>query len=249
MVWSCSTDQEIDCSSLQIKLKQTIDPTMCSPANGEIRIFALGGTPPYLFRLNNSPFQADSLFEGLQGGLYNIDVIDANQCSSVLEAQLSSINSDLKAQFEVTQDTDCLNGNGTAKFTPTGGIPPYKLRFQNNILDNTMEINELKNGVYQVAIVDAQSCEFVLALTIPKGKTSVSWGADIKPIIDTRCAKSTCHVAGTGRSDLSKFENVKALAETIKTKTQNKSMPFDEPMPAVQIQLIACWMDDGALNN
>ena len=64
-----------------------------------------------------------------------------------------------------------------------------------------------------------------------------------------RCAKPLCHVSGTGRSDLSKVQNVQQLALQIKTKTQDRSMPFDEPMPANEIQLIACWVDDGARNN
>lgn len=178
-----------------------------------------------------------------------MEVIDANACSRVIEIFLSNFNSDLSATFSTTADSDCLFGNGIATFNPTGGTPPYQLKFQNALVVNSLEVTGLENGLHQISVVDAQMCEFVMAVNIPRGPTTTSWAVDIKPIIDTRCAKPLCHVAGTGRSDLSKLSTVQQLALQIKTKTQDKSMPFDEPMPASQIQLIACWVDDGALNN
>lgn len=251
ILWSCSSDveQEVNCSTLQLQLKSVTNPTTCSPPNGSLRVFASGGSPPYFFRLNNNTFQSDSTFDKLQGGTYTVEVTDVKQCTITMGVTLANFNSNLISTFEVTSNTDCLIGNGTAMFTPSGGDPPYQLRFNNITIDNSMEVTGLKQGLYQVAIVDAQSCEFVMAVNVPRGQTGTSWSIDIKPIIETRCAKPLCHVAGTSRADLSKFQNVKDLASQIKTRTQNGSMPFDEPMPASQIQLIACWVDDGALNN
>ena len=202
-----------------------------------------------MFKINNGQLQPDSLFTQLQGGNYVVEVIDANACSSILDVFLSNFNSDLSATFTTTADTDCLSGNGVVGISPTGGSPPYQLKFQNSIVANTLEITGLENGLHQISVIDEQMCEFVLAVNIPKGPTATSWAVDIKPIIDTRCAKPLCHVEGTGRSDLSKLSTVQQLASQLKTKTQDRSMPFDEPMPVSQIQLIACWVDDGALNN
>lgn len=251
LLWSCSNDvePEVNCSTLQLRLKTAINPTTCSPPNGSLHVFASGGSPPYFFRVNNNTFQNDSTFDKLQGGAYTVAVSDTKQCTATLDVTLANFNSTLNSTFEVTANTDCLIGNGTAIFTPSGGDPPYQLKVNNVLNDHSLEVTGLKHGLYQVAIIDAQSCEFVMAVNIPRGKTTTSWSLDIKPIIDTRCAKSLCHVAGTGRADLTKFQNVKDLASQIKTRTQNGSMPFDEPMPAAQIQLIACWVDDGSLNN
>lgn len=249
--WSCTDplDEEVDCSTLRLMLVNRINPTTCSPPNGEIQVTVMGGIKPYRFRINNSPEQADSSFFNLTGGTYNLTVGDAAQCEQTLEVSLSNFNSTLSGTAEVTEDTDCFVGNGSVTISPLGGQPPYQLKFRNSIVDNSFTILNLENGLHEVTIIDDQQCEFVLAVNIPEGKTNTSWLADIKPIIDTSCAKATCHVAGTGRADLSKFDNVQQLAAEIKTRTQNKSMPFDEPLPAEQIQLIACWVDDGAPNN
>ncbi|HNP94513.1 MAG TPA: SprB repeat-containing protein [Cyclobacteriaceae bacterium] len=247
---ACSdgVEEEVDCSTLRIELKSKFDPTTCLPADGQISVSAFGGTKPYLFSLNNKTPQPDSTFIGLQGGRFVVEVIDVAQCTKSVEIDLTNFNSGLAASATTSADTDCLEGNGSLQVLPTGGTAPYLFRYK-NVINSSSEIAGLKHGIHEVTVVDAEGCEFVLGVNVPRGSTSVSWVTNIKPIIDTRCAKPTCHVAGTGRADLSKFENVKSLASEIRTLTQSKSMPFDEPMPADQIQLIACWVDDGALNN
>ena len=248
---SCADDSEQngpDCNALIIDLKSKLDPTTCTPADGQVRVMVSGGAKPYLFRINNKSFQPDSSFTGLQGGSFIIEVVDINQCAKSLEVNLNNFSSGLSASAIATEDTGCLAGNGSLQVSPLGGAAPYQFKYLNTVSNNA-ELTDLKQGVHEVTVIDAEGCEFVLGVNVPRGNTSVSWATDIKPIIDTRCAKSTCHVPGTGRSDLSKFDNVKSLAGQIKTRTQNKSMPFDEPMPTDQIQLIACWVDDGANNN
>ena len=247
---SCSdqTEQEINCSTLSIELKSKTNPTQCAPPDGDIRVLAFGGSPPYSFRINNESAQSDSSFFNLHGGNYLIEVVDAVRCTANLEVSLLSVNSDLNVDFEVTSNTNCFAGNGSVKFIPEGGSPPYQLTFNNKIMAD-LEVLALNSGLYQAIISDAQMCEYVIAVSVPQGVTPTSWSLDIKPIIDTRCAKPICHVAGTGRADLSKLENVQLLATQIKSRTQNGSMPFDEPMPSSQIQLIACWVNDGARNN
>lgn len=249
LIWSCSDQIEIDCASLNIKVSSIENPTVCSPPNGSIHVFANGGRPPYSFRLNDGMAQLDSLFAALQGGSYQVEVVDANQCSTSIAVTLSNFGSDLSATFSTVPDTDCISGNGQVSFIPIGGILPYKLRYQNVLIENGLQLSGLKHGIHQATIIDAQSCEFVIAINIPKGTTNTSWSLDIKPIIDTRCAKPVCHVAGTGRADLSVLSNVQQLASEIKSRTQNGSMPFDAPMPISEVQLIACWVEEGAQNN
>ena len=78
--------------------------------------------------------------------------------------------------------------------------------------------------------------------------TVVSWQNDILPIMIVSCATERCH-DGITRKDWTDYDEVKKNASAIKKRTQDKSMPFDGPLPQYQIDLIACWVNNGALNN
>jgi hypothetical protein len=78
--------------------------------------------------------------------------------------------------------------------------------------------------------------------------TVVSWQSDILPIMVNSCATEKCH-DGITRRDWTNYDEVKKYAVSIKKRTQDKSMPFDGPLPQDQIDLIACWVNNGAENN
>lgn len=77
---------------------------------------------------------------------------------------------------------------------------------------------------------------------------TISWQTDILPIMDQYCATSGCH-DGITRLDWTDYEKVKEYATSIRAKTQDRSMPFDGPLPQIEIDKIACWVDAGTLNN
>ncbi len=58
-----------------------IDPNCDGPETGIIQLDAiLGGTPPYSFSLNQSPYSSVEIFQDLGWGNYNFSVVDANGC-------------------------------------------------------------------------------------------------------------------------------------------------------------------------
>jgi hypothetical protein len=89
---------------------------------------------------------------------------------------------------------------------------------------------------------DPEICDGLLA----------SYEMDIKPILETNCIKSGCHNGDNGADrNWSVFSNVQAKAQGIKAFTGSRIMPADNPdaLTQQQINLIACWVDAGALNN
>lgn len=78
---------------------------------------------------------------------------------------------------------------------------------------------------------------------------SVSWETDILPIMRTSCATSGCHDGIARNNNWLNYDEVKEHAITIRKKTVERSMPFDSLLPQHQIDLIACWVDNGALQN
>jgi hypothetical protein len=64
------------------------------------------------------------------------------------------------------------------------------------------------------------------------------------------CAISGCHDGSV--SSLPNFSNlsvIQANASMIKSRTQSGNMPKTGSLTQNQIDLIACWVDDGALDN
>jgi hypothetical protein len=67
--------------------------------------------------------------------------------------------------------------------------------------------------------------------------------------MDASCALTGCH-NGVSRPDLRIYANAKKYSYQIKEFTQDRSMPFDgPPLQQSEIDLITCWVDDGALEN
>ena len=73
----------------------------------------------------------------------------------------------------------------------------------------------------------------------------------IKPIIDTNCAVSNCHVSGPSfLPDFTNFTTIQSYANAIKERTATRDMPRGgRALTNKQIAQIACWVDNGAQNN
>ncbi|WP_020527590.1 hypothetical protein [Flexithrix dorotheae] len=79
----------------------------------------------------------------------------------------------------------------------------------------------------------------------PDACAEIAFSTDIKTIIETSCARSNCHVAGTGLPDFTKDSNIKAKASRIKARTGAKTMPPAGPLSQSAINKIACWVENG----
>jgi len=252
ILFSCDSNEEtpdFDCanSTLQISLVQKKDLASCSFNNGEVEVLAVSGFPPYSFSINGKT-QTSPIFKSLSAGSYAIVVFDSKKCSDTLSVEIENFESTLTSTAIATPNSMCLNPNGTLLIRPKGAAP-FTFRINNGISSSDSLFSNLAHGTYSVFVRDSKNCSYTFTTPVPRANTGVSWSAQIKPIVDTSCAKAGCHVAGTGRIDLTKFSVVKSNALQIKTRVGNKSMPFDGALPADQIQLITCWVDDGAVEN
>ncbi len=254
ILFSCSSNDQqpdVDCSisTLQISLVQKKDLLSCAFNNGEIEVVAQGGSPSYTFALSGKTEQASPIFKSLSAGIYSIVVFDSKKCSDTVQVAITNFETTLSATALATQNSLCTTPDGTLKIVTAGGTAPFTFRLNNGISSSDSVFANLSHGMYSVFVRDSKNCAYTFTASVPRGNTGVSWASQIKPIVDSSCAKSGCHVNGTGRIDLTKFDVVKSNALQIKTRVVNKSMPFDGSLTADQILLIACWVDDGAINN
>lgn len=82
---------------------------------------------------------------------------------------------------------------------------------------------------------------------------AVSYDKTIRPIIESTCSITSCHVAGgTGNGIFGSYAGVKEKVDngSFRERVVNlQNMPPNVPLNSCQIKLIEAWLDQGSLNN
>jgi hypothetical protein len=219
----------------------------CTLHDGAIAVMASGGSPPYRYKLNNEITSQEGSFNGIGAGIYTVSAVDKQGCEVFLE-NVTVFADDLSFTTIFEEDDVCLDNNGKVTIEILGGNPPYLFKLGNGEFTNDNFFEQLSHGEHQVLIKDANDCVTQLKVTVPRGKTNTSWSNHILPLMITYCALDGCHDGGD-KPDLSIYSNAKFYANLIKTKTIDRSMPFEDTLTQEQIDIISCWVDDGALDN
>ena len=248
--FACSSDDEpVDCEQAgpTISLGQVVNASSCSTHDGKIQVSVSGGREPYNFFVNGQAVSSDELTDLAAGG-YSVMVTDANHCSATLD-NISVLAEDFSFTIVIQPNTSCLSGNGSVTVNVENTNPPYTYQLGSGSFSANNIFTGLGNGNHFITVKDNSNCTVTLSVSVPKGHTGTSWMNDIKPIMEKYCATSGCH-NGTSRStNFKEYASAKSYANSIKTKTRDRSMPFDGSLTQNQIDLISCWVDDGALQN
>jgi hypothetical protein len=236
-------------SLLMLKLFSVTSASDCSLNDGEIEITASGGEHPYLFRLNNEvATQSESIFININSGIHSVTVIDKNGCSYTLSNIIVSAEN-FKFTAGIKDDNECINHNGSITIEVQEGTPPFLFTINDESETANNFFGNLKADIYAITIKDAASCITNLNITIEQVNTNTSWTNDILPIIKANCAVNGCH-DGKTRIDYRLYPNALKNAPNIKLYTQDGRMPFDGlALSQSQIDLIACWVNEGAPEN
>ena len=85
---------------------------------------------------------------------------------------------------------------------------------------------------------------------------TIQYSEDILPIVETKCAISGCHNGDMGQDlNWTNFDKFHQRAENgmVKSRVTQRIMPPSNspagPLTQEQINAIACWTDQGSLNN
>lgn len=87
--------------------------------------------------------------------------------------------------------------------------------------------------------------------TVDCGTITTTFSANVSPLMQSSCAKSNCHAAGSsnGVGPLTTYAQIFAAKAQIRTAVASGSMPRDATFTAAQKAIITCWIDAGAPNN
>lgn len=160
---------------LGLQSNQTFVPPTCHDLNnGEIEVFATGGSGFYNFTLTDSLDNVvanSSSVSNLSAGSYNLLITDVNDCT--YDTSFTFDNPD-ELVFNTTVTNVSCNGlnDGSIFFDYDEENPPYSLSFNNQLIIN-QQLN-LEAGIYTSTLTDANGCEISLVDTVTE-PTAISY--------------------------------------------------------------------------
>jgi hypothetical protein len=229
-------------------LNQVINASGCSTNDGGIEVAASGGKEPYTYLVNGEAVEAQGAIHNLSAGVYSVTVRDANFCSASVD-NVTILAADFSFSTVLEANTSCLGGNGEVTIVVDSENLPYSYREGDGEFTSQNNFTGLSSGNHTFSVRDNNNCMVTLTVTVPQGNTATSWTNDILPIMEKNCAISGCHNGVSRSNDFRQYASVKMHAKDVKSKTRDRSMPFDGSLTQNQIDLIACWVDDGAPQN
>lgn len=237
-------DDKVDCSVSPVSATIEVVDSDCGENNGQLSVDASGGTAPYTYILNTQ-VQTSNIFNGLAPGNYTLKVEDVNNCTFEMDLQVANKDGVIASSTESA--AGCGTANGTITVSASNGVEPYTYRF-----DGVSQSSNVKSGLeygdHVVVITDSDGCSFELATYVPSG---ISYANSVGPVIMRSCAVAGCHNGDNSLPDFRSLSNVQANAGSIRSRTQSGNMPPSSkpPLDQAEIDAIACWVDDGALDN
>lgn len=143
-------------------------PVSCNGgADGIAAVTELGGTGPFSYQWDDPNLQATATATGLEAGIYNVVVTDANLCSataSVVITEASSIS------IAVAIDSASCNGASDAQILAnvSGGTPTYTYEWMPGAVAGN-PLTGIPAGSYSLTVTDANNCEAeLLNILVPE---------------------------------------------------------------------------------
>ena len=99
---------------------------------------------------------------------------------------------------------------------------------------------------------DKEELLYAGTATVDCATIGAKFGADINPIIQSKCATAGCHsaAAAAGGSVLVTYAQIAGQAARIMQRSVvDKTMPTSGPLLPAEIAKLQCWISSGALNN
>lgn len=144
-------------SAIQFVNVNIIDLDCYNDFSGEIQVLATGGIGILEYSIDGGGnFSTTNLYQGLDGGNYNIVVRDSNNCQI---SQPISLFEPQPLLIDLTSINDSCNGGNTGSIVVDsiyGGVAPFAVNWSNGISGNLN--TSIGAGTYTVSVTDGNGC-------------------------------------------------------------------------------------------
>lgn len=130
--------------------------------DGSIDLTVSGGTPPYTYSWDNAPNVEDPT--GLAAGVYNVTVMDVNNCTLTDNASISQPSTPLVVNASAAT-IPCGTATGDIVLTVSGGGTPYTFNWSSG-LGNVQSPTGVLPGIYTCTVTDVFRCTKIVEVTV-----------------------------------------------------------------------------------
>ncbi len=142
----------------------TVTQASCAGDEGAIQVDATGGVGGYQYSIPNNSNNSGN-FAGLSGGIYNVQVTDANGCTATVQVDINEPNA-LNASVDQIQNVNCFgDNNGSFQIIGNGGAGTLTYMLGNET-NTTGQFSNLTAGNYDVVIADDNNCTSTINVSI-----------------------------------------------------------------------------------
>ncbi len=124
-------------------------------STGTITSNVTGGTQPYSYLWSTGSTE-DNIYN-LVAGDYFVSVSDANNCTSIAQHSITQPDTKLKINSEITQSSCNEMNDGAIQLSVEYGTEPYNYTWSTG--EATDYLENVKVGIYNVTVTDANNCE------------------------------------------------------------------------------------------
>ncbi len=152
---NCISNIEVEIGDAMQVTVTELSPSTCGLWDGEAVATITGGVSPYEYVWSNGETADTNKY--LAPGLHYVNVIDVNGCYA--QGSINMSNDGTGPQIELFKQVNnaCYGDtSGSVNITVTGGGQPYDIQWSNGA--TTEDISGLAAGVYDMVVMDADSC-------------------------------------------------------------------------------------------
>jgi len=134
-------------------------PTCYNYSDGTVNIFASGGNGGFEYSIDQVNWNTTGVFNGLPAGIYNFQIMDANECikeKTVIIGQPDSLYAEVLFVHPVTCSDE---SSGEISVQIYGGTEPFESIVDGDVqYGNAVTFSGLGIGSYQVLVYDNNTC-------------------------------------------------------------------------------------------
>lgn len=137
----------------------------CNTQDGSANATNSVGSGNYSYNWNTSPPQTTSSISGLSSGTYIVTFTD-NGCVAMDTVVINVIGGPQITINNISTDT-CSQSVGSVTASVNSGALPYTYAWNTNPIQNTLNIQNVLGGTYNLSVTDANNCVVVSNVTVP----------------------------------------------------------------------------------